>query len=397
MDLYKKIMADKGKTGSKIFNLPMSELLMNEDDEKNAKYIHSGVIAFNLLATGHVDKSLRVGGQLLLSSPSKHGKSLQVLAHILNAQQSGEIDKIIVFNTEGPTGFSYTLARQFGVDMDKTKVFVFEDCIIESIMNTLAKNCEDLTIEQRRRIFVVIDSWGGLTTLNLEDKAVAGSITKDFQETQLKNRLALFLNNMRVTRLLIAHCYDNVGGFGDPLKIGGGTKFYYLSDSAVLFASRKKQKDSSDEISGWIITGKTHKSRYHIEGTTQLEVLIETKGCLNQFFGLLPDALEGGFVLKEQGKITRAHIENDPPVKELNIYTEDFWGPIFLDTDFQKYLEDKYQYSKDNITLATSNINKLFKNRSTGESNEIVSEDVPSETKGKRGRKSKTESTDPTE
>ena len=41
----------------------------------------------------------------------------------------------------------------------------------------------------------------------------------------------------------------------------------------------------------------------------------------------------------------RPHIENDTPVKESMIYNKTFWMPVFKDTDFKKYLENKYTFN----------------------------------------------------
>ena len=69
---------------------------------------------------------------------------------------------------------------------------------------------------------------------------------------------------------------------------------------------------------------------------------------MDPFYGLLDDALEGGYVIKPvNGKYCRGHIPNDEKLKEDDIYTSKFWGPIFKDTDFYSYIETKYKFSKD--------------------------------------------------
>jgi len=151
--------------------------------------------------------------------------------------------------------------------------------------------------------------------------------------------------------MVVNHVYDNVGGFGDPLLIPGGKKITFNCDNIGLCTSRARDKDSEKNITGHIVTIKTYKSRFSI-AETKLQYRIRNEGGLDPFYGMIDDALENGCVIKPKpGRYSRAHIKDDKEFKEDDIYTAEFWGPIYKDTNFSEWLEDKYQF-KDDILLA---------------------------------------------
>ena len=81
-----------------------------------------------------------------------------------------------------------------------------------------------------------------------------------------------------------------------------------------------------------------------------MQYRIRNEGGLDPFYGMLPDALEHGCVAKSKpGKYVRTFIENDPEIKEDDMYTGNFWKPIYNDTDFSDWLRNKYQFNDTNL------------------------------------------------
>ena len=131
--------------------------------------------------------------------------------------------------------------------------------------------------------------------------------------------------------------------------IGGAKGIYYSSSSIVQATSKAKQKESDGEISGAIVTAMTRKGRFSREHS-KLKYLINYDGGFNAFYGLLDIALEGGYVTKPSaGYYTRTHINEDKKLREKDIYTEEFWRPIFNDTDFKAYVEKAYSFKHNEI------------------------------------------------
>ena len=121
------------------------------------------------------------------------------------------------------------------------------------------------------------------------------------------------------TYFVINHVIDNTGGFGDPLKIPGGRRLYFNSENVVLATGKARDKGTDGDISGAIMTATTHKGRKALE-KSKLRFRIKHKGGLDMFYGLLDDALEGGFVVKpKNGSFNRPCIADDVNWKERNL------------------------------------------------------------------------------
>ena len=381
MDYLKKIKADKGSQKADTVNNPLAECLMSE--EEFTDFLPLNVITLNLLLSGRIDKAIPIGGSLMVSSPSRFGKSLIMLTAIKAAQKKNMPCILIV--TEGKNSFNFQLAKKFGIDTSQEKLMIFEESGIEEIRNIIAKLFDGVSKLDRNNTFLGIDSWGGLCTLKTVEDSLEGKTTMDMSESRLKNRLANLLNQTKTTRLIINHVYDAMGGFGDPLKIPGGRRIFFLSDNVLLMMSRAKEK-KDDEINGYIISAKTEKSRFSKEGS-QLKFRIKSKGGLDPWWGLLDLGLEAGVILKEGNKYYRQHIKDDIPIKEQDMYTEDFWVPIFKKTDFKNYLEKRFTFTSD-LDINKGGIEKLFcddlVSDETTETSAVVEESVPKKSKKKK-------------
>ena len=355
MDLYKKVIGDKGSTKKDTVNNPLTDYLL-EEDEAFLGFLNTNVMPLNILFSGRVDGGIPLGKMSMISADSKNGKSIIAHSLIKSAQAKGMTT--IVIDTE--YAFDYKVAKAFGVDCSKEKLMVFQENEIERIRNIIAKIFDDLTIEERRNIFLVFDSWGGLLTNRTIDNALEGKVVKDMSESQLKNGLAGILNATKATCFVVNHVYANIGGFGDPLSIPGGKRLYFLSSSVVLVMSRAKEKDTEKEITGYILSSKTHKSRWSTD-TTELQFRIKQNGGLDIFYGLLDVALEGGFIVTgdKKGTYVRNCVENDEGTKEINLYNSAFWLPIFKKSDFKKYIEKRFTYSNP-VDVKTEDVSGFF-------------------------------------
>jgi len=160
--------------------------------------------------------------------------------------------------------------------------------------------------------------------------------------------------NTKATFFVVNHVYDNVGGMGDTLKIPGGRKIEFNSEAIVLGRSRAKEKKSASDptIIGYIITAETYKSRWSKQNS-KLKFRIKVDGGLDIFYGILDDAIEAGVVVKPKaGYYSRPCVPNDKEFKENAIYNSDFWLPIFKDTEFKQWLEEKYTHN-DTLDIST--------------------------------------------
>jgi len=304
------------------------------------EFISSDVATINLLFSGDVNGGIEKGVINMISADSSLGKSMIALKFLKNAQRKG-MDCYVI---DSETAFNPKMAEEFGVDISEDALTVFQTSEIVKIKQIIAKLAEGRTIEERRNTFIVLDSWGTLVSPVILTKAEEGSETKDLSLSQWKNDLANCLKAFGQTYIVVNHVMANVGGFGDPLGVPGGKRLYFNSQNVVLGMSKAKQKDEEGDVEGAIITAMAHKGRT-VKEKSKLRFRIMHSGGLDPFYGLLPDAEEGGYVIKPKaGRYSRPSVPDDKPWKETEIYCKEFWVPLFQNTDFKEYLKNKYTY-----------------------------------------------------
>lgn len=365
-DLYKAILSDKGSQKRDTSNNPLSSYMFTEkmqNDDSLTGFYSTNVITVNLAFSGKVNGGIPIGKISQISAPSALGKSIIALSTVRGAQKKNA--NLITIFIDSEKCFDFGLADKMGIDTSEEKFYVFKENSIENVRNIILKTIAEIPKEERKNIFIVLDSWGTLVTSKLINDGLEGKDVTDMTLAKKKNDLANILLNTDATCLVVNHVYDNIGGFGDPLAIPGGRKIYFNSSCIVLGTSRAKEKDSDKNITGYIITIRTEKSRFSKEKEI-FQFRMKHNGGLDPFYGILDDAILGGYVIpgkildeketKKQGinvykdKVgcfQRAHIENDEPIKEEDLYNSKFWLPIFENTDFKQYLENKYQFKAD--------------------------------------------------
>jgi RecA/RadA recombinase len=332
-----------------------------EEDEADVKFVSTSVATINLMLSGRANGGIPIGKMSMISAPSMLGKSFVAMATVKNAQRMGM--SVCIIDTE--RAFSYQLAKALNIDTES--LYVFQDSSLEKINNFILRVTDKMTKAERKNTLFVIDSWGTLVTSKTLEDGLDGKDVKDMTITQKKNNLANVILNTRGTFLIINHVYDQMSSFSsDPFAIPGGKKAIFNSDCVIMGMTRAKDtKDENVEgvgakkkkkkiLKGQIIKAKSFKSRYAKEQTA-LSFRIKHDGGLDPFYGLLEDAVLGGYVVNSpnkdgkpmKGKWSRGHIKDDDKFKEDEIYTSSFWGPIFKDTDFYQFLETKYRFSSD--------------------------------------------------
>jgi len=335
--IYDIVLKDKETKDSPA----LSSYLFTEDEK--VEFLSTNVISLNLLFSGRIDGGIPKGRISMISAPSMLGKSFIAYGLVRNAQKKGM--QVCIIDTE--RAFSFQFAQSIGIDISPEKLVVLQENSIEDVMGIVMTICQEIPREERKNVFFVVDSWGSLVTSKTLDNALVGNDAVDFTIPKKKNNLANILLNTKATYFIANHVYDNVGGMGDLISIPGGRKIVFNSECVVLGKSRAKEKKSTSDptIIGHIISAETYKSRWSKE-KSKLKFRIKTDGGLDIFFGMLDDALEAGVVTNPKaGSYCRPSVNKTEAIKESNIYTSEFWLPIFKHTDFKKWLEIKYTFS----------------------------------------------------
>jgi RecA/RadA recombinase len=331
-DIYKLILKDKS-----IFD---GDILNNDEPPKG--YLNTGIIGLNCAMSGKINGGIPLGHITMFAAHSTLGKTIIGMAAIRDAQIKG----IYCVVLDAEFQWDWSLAEKMGIVKDQTKITVIQNNQIEEIQAKIIKIVSNVEKPDRHKIFFMFDSWGSLVTYEGVKKASDPDAKKDMNLTLKKNNLANMILSTRATFYICNGVYDNVGGFGDPLKIPGAKRIYLNSHVVVLGKSKAKEEmtiKGEDVLTGAIVSCKIHKSRLSRE-QKEFKFRIKYNGGLDIFYGILEDAMEGGYVkCSENGFYTRAHIKDDKKFREKEIYCSAFWLPIFNNTDFKEKLEESYQ------------------------------------------------------
>lgn len=325
---------------------------------KTYSFLNTNVITLNLLFSGMVRGGILKGGINMFSAISAGGKSLTGISTLKSAL--AEKMECLVIDSE--KSFNFDVAKSFGIDVDSDNLTVVQETDIVKIKQLIMQALEGMSRTEQENVFILIDSWGPLISHVITKKATEGNEAKDMSLSYWKNELANVMKSTDATYLVINHVYDNTGGFGDPLAIPGGKRLFFNSDAVVLGTSKAKDK-TDDEITGAIMTAEANKGRRAKE-KSKLKYRIKHDGGLDMFFGLLDDALEHGCVTKPSaGFYTRPAVKDDKKWRESQIYNSSFWVPIFTNTDFETYLNNKYSYDGKEMDIAKNSLSDVLSSK----------------------------------
>ena len=109
----------------------------------------------------------------------------------------------------------------------------------------------------------------------------------------------------------------------------------------------RQQDKVGTEIKGYHFVINVEKSRY-VKEKSKIPISVSWDGGVQSHSGLLDVALSGNYVAKPSNgwycRVDRSTGELvDPKFREKDTLTEEFWKPIFENTDFKEYVKSKYQ------------------------------------------------------
>jgi RecA/RadA recombinase len=366
-------MAAKDLYAQIIKNKVVSDCIEEVGKGEVVDFINTGVLPINLLLSGRVDGGVPIGRITITSMPSMYGKSILGLSVIKNAQKKGMF--CVFIDTE--KAFSEKTAEGMGINLDKTKFMQFKENSIEEVRKFIMNVVDGVEKKDRKNILFVLDSLGSLITSKTIEDSLEGSDTVDLTETKKKNQLANIMLYTGATFFVINHVYLTLDKF-NPLAIPGGTKMIHNSDCVLLGKTRAKEKSSQDgDITGHLINVMSFKSRHAIE-KKELKFRINHSGGISALYGILDDALTFGVVTQPtKGFYTRQCVKDDKKWREKEIYTTEFWLPIFHNTKFKQQLEDVYKLQNKfelNDPIVEEGIDEIIKTKGDEKVKEKIEE-----------------------
>ena len=322
---------DKLKQNSKLKHTQVlsESKFFNEKDQTP-----TDVPMVNVALSGSVDGGLS-SGLIVLAGPSKHFKTMFALM-MAGAYLKKHKDAVMLFY-DSEFGSPQAYFDQF--DIDTSRVLHTPITNVEELKFDLIGQLEGM--DRKDNVIVVIDSIGNVASKKeMEDTMNEKSVADMSRAKALKGlfRMATpYLNMKNVPLLAVNHTYQEIGLFPKAI-VSGGTGIYYSADNIWILGRR--QKKTGTEVTGYDFVINIEKSRY-VKEKSKIPISVTWEGGVEKNSGLLEVAMAGGYVVKpSNGWYQRAGEESK--VREKETLTEEFWQPIFDNTDFKEFIKKQY-------------------------------------------------------
>jgi len=332
---------DKLKQNSK---LKATEVLSESKFFNEKDQTQTDVPMVNVALSGSVDGGLS-SGLIVLAGPSKHFKTSFALM-MAGAYLKKHKDAVMLFY-DSEFGSPQAYFEQF--DIDTSRVLHTPITNVEELKFDLISQLDNM--DRKDNVIVVIDSIGNLASKKeMEDTMNEKSVADMSRAKALKGlfRMATpYLAMKNIPLLAVNHTYMEIGLFPKAI-VGGGTGIYYSADNIWILGRR--QNKTGTEVTGYDFIINVEKSRY-VKEKSKIPVSVSWEGGIEKYSGLLEVAMAGGYVTKPNaGWYQRAGEESK--VRMAETLKEEFWQPIFNDTDFKEFIRKQYTIGhKDMVEL----------------------------------------------
>ena len=303
--------------------------------------ISTDVPMINVALSGSVDGGL-APGLTVLAGPSKHFKTSFGLI-MASAYLKKYPDAVLLFY-DSEFGSPQSYFKQF--EIDTSRVLHTPIANVEELKFDIIGQMEGL--DRDDKVVIVIDSVGNLASKKELDDAINEKSVADMSRAKaLKGLFRMctpYLNMKNIPLIAVNHTYQEIGLFPKAI-VSGGTGIYYSADNIWILGRRQNKKGT--EVTGYDFVINVEKSRY-VKEKSKIPISVSWEGGVQKYSGLLDIAMQGQYVAKpSNGWYSRDGRETgelfESKVREAATLEEDFWKPIFEETDFANFLKEAYQ------------------------------------------------------
>ena len=315
--------------------LDKSKLFSNKD------MVTTPVPMINVALSGDPDGGLS-SGLTVLAGPSKHFKTSFGL--LMAAAYLDKYEDAVLLFYDSEFGSPQQYFKSFGIDT--SRVLHSPITNVEELKFDLINQLEN--IERTDKVIIMIDSVGNLASKKeLEDAMNEKSVADMSRAKALKGLFRMttpYLTMRDIPLLAVNHTYQEIGLFPKAV-VSGGTGIYYSSDNIWIIGRQQEKKGT--EITGYNFVINVEKSRF-VREKSKIPISVTWEGGIEPYSGLLDVAIEGGYVVKPSNgwysKVDRSTGEvEDKKVRIAETLKEEFWRPLFDNTDFKLHVKIKYE------------------------------------------------------
>jgi recombination protein RecA len=276
------------------------EILSESTIASTREWFQTPSYDLNRILSGSLFGGLPSKSLTLMVAPEASGKSSFMALCASKAQKMGYTP--VIFDTEG--AWTSDFVSRWG--LDPSNILYIYTPWVDEVMVMMGTIIDD---EESDKLFVILDSIGGLEALKMVDDAVGKDAkVKADQGTLQKNikrMLKMFLNIVKKKNsvgVMAGHFFGNPNSYGGADEIGGG-KFAKLAPDIIISMKKHqiledpKVKAADRVVIGNEIKAITLKNRYY-PPFQEANIQINYKDGINPMSGLLDIALTCGLITK---------------------------------------------------------------------------------------------------
>lgn len=267
-------------------------------------WIDTGSYTLNALISGDMTKGFPGNRAVMLAGEQAVGKTFFAVYGF--ARPLVEMGYFI-FYIDTENALTDDTLISYGLPEGTFKI-ISQDVVEELKVNfdtilTQLEEARGKSLENKNKCAFVLDSQGMLDTLksraDIQKENYVNDMTAQKELKRLYRSILVRMGELEIPLLITNHVYANIGGYGDPTKVAGGSGGLYAS--TVILHMRKKQYKEGDIRKGTIITAKNIKSRICRDGLESSVYLNFEKG-LNKWYGLHLFAVDADLIEKWSAK-----------------------------------------------------------------------------------------------
>jgi len=193
-------------------------------------------------------------------------------------------------------------------------------------------------------VFFGIDSLGNLASKKEVEDAKDQKSVADMTRAKAAKSLGRIVTPMLKVKDLpchaIQHTYETMEMFSKQV-LSGGTGWYYSADNIYILG--RQQSKTGEVLDGWNFVVNVEKSRF-VKEKSKIALTVKYETGVNKFSGLLELAQAFGLVTKPKvGYYTRPTVEGDKNWREKETHSDEFWNPIWKDTNFADCIKGMFR------------------------------------------------------
>lgn len=251
-------------------------------------WIDTGSYTLNALISGDMTKGFPGNRAVMLAGEEAVGKTFFAIYGFAKPL----VDMgYFIFYVDTENAVTEDQLISFGLPEGSFKI-ISQDIVEELKVNfdTILGQLEEArgkALTNKNKCAFIIDSQGMLDTLksrkDIKEENFVNDMTLQKELKRLYRSILVRMGELEIPMLITNHVYTNIGGYGDPKKVAGGSGGLYAS--SVILSMKKKQYKEGEIRMGTIITAKNLKSRICRDGLESSVYLNFEKG-LNKWYGL---------------------------------------------------------------------------------------------------------------